>query len=234
MKNMLNAAAIGGMVLEAFVVLQIAAAADLPTLDQVMDQHIRAIGGREALLNVGALVLTGHCESTVPDESGPIDILVKSPKVAYDLNGGGLRMGFDGESVWRAGAAEGLQQRKGRQFAELVTVFDPSWALQWKEWYPGMAVKGIQKIGDREAYVLETQPGTPATQRMFIDRESGMLVRYELGPQIGFTFSDYREVRGSRAAFAVQQTTAAGITYTYRFEKMGVAPSAENARFQPR
>jgi hypothetical protein len=234
MKNMLNAAAIGGLVLGAFVASQLATAADLPALDQVLDQHIRALGGREALLKVGALVLTGHGESTAPDESGPIDILVKSPKVAYDLNGGGLRMGFDGESVWRAGAAESLQQRKGRQFAELVTVFDPSWALQWKEWYPGMAVKGIQKIGDREAYVLETQPGTPATQRMFIDRESGMLVRYELAPQIGFTFSDYREVRGARAAFTVQQTTAAGITYTYRFEKMGAAPSAENARFQPR
>jgi hypothetical protein len=234
MKNTLRSAAIACLVWVGFTWSPRANAADLPMLDQVIDRHIQAIGGREALSKLGALALSGRCESSAPEESGPIEILVKTPKVVYDLNGGGLRMGFDGESVWREAAQEGLQQRKGRQFVELVAVFDPAWPLLWKEWYPQLAVQGVQKIGDREAYVLETQPGSPATQRMFIDRESGLLVRHEVVPQIAFTFGDYREVRGVRAAFSVQQTTAAGITYTYRFEKMSAAGSADDAHFQPR
>jgi hypothetical protein len=104
-------------------------AADLPTVDQVIERHIKAIGGREALTKLGAIALTGRCESTDPEESGPIEILLKTPSVAYNLNGGGLRMGFNGDSVWQAAPREGLQQRQGRQFAELVTVFDPSWPL---------------------------------------------------------------------------------------------------------
>jgi hypothetical protein len=180
------------------------------------------------------MLLTGQCESSAPDESGPIEILIKTPKVSYNLNSGGLRMGFDGESVWHATASAGLQQRKGRQLAELVTAFDPARALLWKTWYPEMAVKGVQTIAGREAYVLETHPGSPATERLFIDRESGLLVLDDVLPQIAFMFSDYREIKGVKAPFAVRQTAPNGITYTYRFEKIGPVAVAEDSRFQPR
>jgi hypothetical protein len=97
-----------------------------------------------------------------------------------------------------------------------------------------MALTGVRTIGGREAYVLETQPGSPATKKMFIDRESGLLTGHELARQIVFTFGDYRDVRGVRAAFAVQHTTATGITYIYRFEKRSAAPSGDATSFQPR
>jgi hypothetical protein len=212
-------------------------AVELPTIDQIADRYIKSMGGRAALSQLGAVILTGRCDSSAPDESGSIEIAVKTPKVAFNQGGGNLRMGFDGESVWRATASEGLQQRKGRQFAELVTVFDPARALWWKEWYPEMAVKGVQKAGDRETWVLETLPGNPATERLFIDRESGLLVREEVRPGIVFTFTDYRELNhanGVRAAFVVQQTAANGIVYTYRFEKIDPVPVVDEARFQPR
>jgi hypothetical protein len=213
------------------------AAAELPTTGQVVDRYIQAIGGPTALSQSGAVTLTGHCESTAPDETGLVEILVKTPKVAFSLGGGSLRMGYDGESVWRAAVSEGLQQRKGRQFAELMTVFDPARVLWWKEWYPEMAVKGTQKVGDRDTWVLETHPGNPATERLFIDRESGLLVRDEAVPGFAFTFSDYRELKGAhsvRAAFVVHETAPNGIVYTYRFEKIAPAAVVDEHRFQPR
>jgi len=213
---------------------RLTAAAELPTPGQVVDQYIKAIGGPAALSQSGAVTLTGHCESTAPDESGRVEILVKTPKVAFSLGSGGLRMGYDGESVWRATVSEGLQQRKGRQFAELVTVFDPARALWWKEWYPEMAVKGTQKVGDRDTWVLETHPGNPATERLFIDRESGLLMRDEVVAGFAFTLSDYREVNGIRAAFVVQETAPNGIVYTWRFEKIDPAAVVDENRFQPR
>lgn len=209
-------------------------AADVPTLDQVVDRYIKAVGGRTALSRSGAVTLTGHCESTAPDESGPFEVLVKTPKVALSMGNGNLRMGYDGESVWRAAVPERLQQHKGRQFAELVTVFDPARALWWKEWYPEMAVNGVRKVGDRETWVLETHPGSPATERLFIDRESGLLVRDEAAPGFAFTFSDYRQVNGIRAAFVIQETAPNGIVYTYRFEKIDPAAVVDESRFQPR
>jgi hypothetical protein len=211
-----------------------ALAGQLPSLSQVLDQHIRAIGGERAVATSGSLLLKGACDSSGQDESGPIEILVNSPKVVYDLNGGGLRMGYDGESVWRAASPEGLQQRKGRQFAELVTVFDPVRARWWKDWYPQMAVAGVRKIDGRDVFVLETLPGSPSTERLFIDRGSGLLVRDEVARQFVFTFSDYRPVGGVMTAFAIRETTPNGIKYTYRFDSIEPAVSVDESRFRPR
>ena len=235
----------------------------LPPLSQILDQHMRAIGGERAVGADGPLLLKGTCDSTGVDENGPIEILVKSPNAVYDLNHGGLRMGYDGESVWRAGSAEPLRQRKGRQLAELVTVFDPARARWWNEWYPRMAVTGVRQIDSREAFVLETLPGSPSTERLFIDRASGLLIRDEVTPQRTapgagpganqcpdfpprrdalcaelvekyiFTFSDYRAVRGVMTAFAIQETTPNGIKYDYRFNSIEPIAGIDESRFRP-
>lgn len=206
----------------------------LPTLDQVLDQHLKAIGGRAALADIGALILKGNCNSSHESESGPIQIVLKSPKVTYDLNGGNLRMGYDGESVWRKASSGPLQQRKGRQFAELATVFDPSRALWWKQWYPQISVSGFRDIDGRPAYVLETIPGSPVTERLFIDRQSGLLVRDEVTPQFIFTPSDYRPVKGVTTAFTIEEKTPDGATYTYHFEEITPVGTIDDSRFQPR
>jgi len=205
-----------------------------PSLDQFVNQHLKALGGQAALAASGALLLRGWCDSTAQDESGPVEVLVRSPKVVLDLIRGGLRMGYSGESVWRSTPAEGLQQRKGRDFAELVTVFDPSRALHWKEWYPQLAVAGVRKTDGRDAVVLETLPGNPRTERLVVDRESALLIRDEVTPQFVFTFSDYRAVKGVMVAFVVREATPNGITYTYRFESVGPAEADDESRFQPK
>ena len=206
----------------------------LPALDQVLDQHLKAIGGRAALHDIGPLVLKGNCNSSHESESGPLEIVVQSPKVVYDLNGGNLRMGYDGDSVWRKTSSEPLQQRKGRQFAELATVFDPSRALWWKQWYPQIAVAGTRNIDGRDAFVLETVPGSPNTERLFIDRQSGLLIRDEVTSQFIFTLSDYRPVKGVMIAFTIEEKTPDGATYTYRFEDIKVAGAIDDSRFRPR
>lgn len=206
----------------------------LLSLDQVTERHIKALGGRSALEQLGTVVLTGDCESTEKQESGPVEILIKTPKVTFDLGGGSLRMGFNGEVVWRHAAAEGLQKNAGREHAEIVTVFDPMRVLRWKEWYPEMAIKGTEKAGDKEAYLLETHPGKPGTERLFIDRQSGFLIRDEVMPNLVFTFSDYRAVDGVQMAFTIQQDTPAGVTYTYRFKEAKRLASVDESRFEPR
>lgn len=174
----------------------------LPSLDQVTERHIKALGGHSALEQLGTVVLTGDCESTEKQESGPVEILIKTPKVTFDLGGG--------------------------------TVFDPVRVLRWKEWYPEMAIKGTEKVGDKEAYVLETHPGKPGTERLFIDRQSGFLIRDEVMPNVVFTFSDYRAIDGVQMALTIQQDTPAGVTYTYRFKEAKRLASVDESRFEPR
>ncbi|MGD1210258.1 MAG: hypothetical protein ABR973_02725 [Candidatus Acidiferrales bacterium] len=210
-------------------------AADAPaTIDQVIEQYVHALGGRTALEKHSTLVLSGNCEASAPEESGPIEILVRTPQVAFNLGKGGLQMGFTGTAVWRHAANEGLQQQAGRQYAELVTVFDPARVLSWKEWYPEIAVTGIEKLDGREAYVVETHPGSAASERILIDRQSGLLARDEVMPGNAFTFSDYRAVDGVQIPFTIQQTARNGLSYTYRFADVKYQETMDDSRFQPR
>jgi hypothetical protein len=214
-------------------VLGLQASDSLPTLDQVIEQHIRALGGRTALARHGMLVLSGDCESTAPGESGPVEISIQTPKVYFDLKSTDkeLQMGFNGDVVWRH-AQEGLQKGAGREFADRLIVFDVARALWWKEWYPQMALKGIEKVGDSDAYVLETHPGSPSTERVFVDRRSGLRV-LDVTPGAVFNFSNYRAVDGVQVPFTIEQKTRADITYTYKIHEAKWV-TADASRFEPR
>ena len=205
-----------------------------PPLDQIAEQHRRALGGPAALEKASALLLTGYCESTAQEESGPIQVFVSSPRVAFNLNDGALRVGFSGQAGWRHVAGQDLQQHPGRQFVEIVTVFDPARVRWWKEWYPNMEVTGIEKVNGRDAYALVMNPGNKASEKLFIDRDIGLAVRDEVLPGMVFTFDDYRTVDGLRVAFRIRQSTPASVTYTYTFKDAKTVSAIEAAQFEPK
>src|ERR1051326_1610008 len=220
--------------LAAFLTSSLSAADSVPTLDQVAEQHRKALGGPAALERASALLLSGDCESTAPGESGPIQIVVSSPRVSFNLGEGALRMGFSGQAGWRHVAGEDLQQHAGRQFVERVTIFDPARVRWWKEWYPSMGVTGIEKVNGRDAFALSMNPGNKASEKLFIDRETGLVVRDEVSPGVVFTFDDYRPVKGLQVAFRIRQSTPASVTYTYTFKDVRALTEIEAAQFEPK
>jgi hypothetical protein len=220
--------------LAAFLTSSLFAADSVPTLDQITEQHRRALGGPAALERASALLLSGGCASAAQEESGPIQIFVSSPRVAFNLNNGALRMGFSGQAGWRHVAGQDLQQRAGRQFVEIVTVFDPARVRWWKEWYPNMIVTGIENVAGRDAYALSMNSGNKASERLFIDRETGLVVRDEVMPGVVFTFDDYRPVNGLQVAFRIRQSTPVSVTYTYSFKDVKALTEIEAAQFEPK
>jgi hypothetical protein len=205
----------------------------VPTIDQLIEMNISALGGRHALTSTGTLILSGECESANPEEGGAVEIAIHTPKVHYNLGNGALQMGYSGESVWRRTEGEGLRQQPGRAFAELVTVFDPARVLWWKQWYPDAAVSGVKMVGDRQAYAVQTHPGRAGSEVLFVDRESHLVIRDELMPNLVFTYSDYREIQGVQVPFSIKQTGPAGASYSYRILKAARVPD-DDSRFQPR
>ena len=220
--------------LAAFLTSSLSAADSVPTLDQIAEQHRKALGGPAALERASALLLSGDCESSAPEESGPIQIVVSSPRVAFSLKDGALRMGYSGQAGWRHVAGQDLQQHAGRQFVEIVTIFDPARVRWWKEWYPSMSVTGMERVNGHDAYALSMNPGNKASEKLFIDRETGLVVRDEVLPGVVFTFDDYRPVNGLQVAFRIRQSTAASVTYTYTFKDVRALTGIEAAQFEPK
>jgi len=216
------------------VAAQAFAQTTLPAIDELIERNVRALGGREALERPGTLVFSGHCEASNPDESGPVEIAIRSPKVAFHLGKeSGLRMWFDGGKVWRSEGGAPAQELPARQFSSVVAVFDEGRVLHWKEIFPAIRAVRVATLDGREAYVLETQPGEPATQRLYLDRESARVVRAEILPGLAFTFSGYRPSDGLEVPRRIQQSTPAGDTYTFNFDDVKRTLANDDARFRP-
>ena len=205
----------------------------LPVLQTILDKNVQAMGGREALANPLTLLLSGDCDSSAPEESGPVEIAVKSPKVYLRLgDDNNLQMGFTGDVVWRHASTEDLQKKPGRNRAELLTVFDPARVLYWRAWYPDMKVTGTAKVYGHDTYILET--GGATTEKIFVDQRSGLVLRDEVTPKFVFDFADYRAVDGVQLPALVTEATPSGIVYTYHLTNATRVPETDESRFQPR
>lgn len=205
-------------------------AQEFPNVDQVIDQR----GGaewRQASRNRPVLLLQGNLEASNPEENGAFEIRISSPRVAINLSDGALRSGFDGKALWRQQRGQPVIALPGGPLQEAVSVFDPARRLRWREIYPKIAVVRRQQLSRRDAWVLETDPGTAGTIRFFVDVESGDLARAEILPGISFDMSDYRVASGWRIPFRIVQTSPQGSVYTFRIEKTAALDVIEDATF---
>lgn len=83
--------------------------------------------------------------------------------------------------------------------------------LKLKEQYSKMSAIGKEKIGEREAFVIEALSLNNKTEKLFFDTQSGLLLRRtvltetRLGSDPEQTdYEDYREVDGIRMPFTVR------------------------------
>jgi hypothetical protein len=199
-------------------------AQELPRVDQI-------IGRNRGTAKAPSLRLQGHIASSNPEESGPFDIWISSPRIAINLNTGDLKMGFDGKQFWRLQSGGPVLTLPGGPITEVVAIFDPARRLRWKELHPKIAVVRRQKLGDRTAFVLETQPGDPDTLRFYIDDQSGDLIRAEVKPGLALDLSDYRNINGWLIPFHIVQTTPEGSDYTYHVIKGDAVDAIDDALF---
>ena len=188
-----------------------------PTVDQVLTKSIDAMGGRAALEKVTSITARGTV--SVPDVgvSGTIQLFQKAPNKALtitEIGGAQQREAFDGTVGWAEDPQNGLREKSGLELAEARRGAVFSRELHMKTLYPKITVTGREKVGTREAWVIEAVPaeGTPA--RLFYDVESGLLLRQIVtrqttaGPlQIDVAFDDYRDVDGVKRPFTIRQTT---------------------------
>jgi hypothetical protein len=205
-------------------------AQELPGVDQVIGQ--RGVGERGQHAGKGAaLLLKGNIEASNPEESGPFEIYIRSPRVAINLSDGALRSGFDGKQLWRSQRGQPTVALPAGPLLEAVAVFDPARRFHWRESFPRIAVVRRQQISDRDAFVLETEPGAPGALRFFIDVGSGDLARAELLPGLTFDMSEYRTVSGWRIPFRIVQTLPQGSVYTFRADKAMAMDVIDDAVF---
>jgi len=186
-----------------------------PTVDEIFDKYVAALGGAAALEKLNSRVSKGTFE--VPDQGAAdsIEIYAKAPNATLtviDIQGfGTIRNAWDGSRGWTDNPQAGLNDYTPEQVAnaKLSSFYLP---IKFREFYHKMSVKGSDKVANRDVWVVEAAPAEGSPRLFSFDAENGLLVRAvserdsPAGPiKIESYFSNYKDVDGVKLPFTIRQ-----------------------------
>ncbi|MFY9558512.1 MAG: hypothetical protein WAV47_27760, partial [Blastocatellia bacterium] len=194
--------------------------AALPSVDQILDKYVQAVGGKAAIEKQTSRVSKGSFEIPAFGASGTAEIFEKAPNKSVAIINipgfGVVQEGFDGKTAWSQEPQSGLREKSGPELAAAKIDGEFHKPTKMKQLYPKMVVKGKDKIGEREVYVVEATPVGSTMETFYFDTQSGLILRQDAereGPQgkqaIQSFLEDYKEVDGVKLPFTIRQVTPA-------------------------
>lgn len=176
-----------------------------PTVEQIMNKSIEALGGRAALQSLTSVVMMGTTEVVAYNSSGNTTTYAQAPDkfaTMTDFEGyGTVGRGYDGKTAWRADPQQGTSELTGNELADARLEAQFGGALQWKDLYSKAEVTGMDKVEGRDCWVVKFTPaqGDPVTRyydaQTFLPAKMLATGNTSQGPgQISVEFSDYRDI----------------------------------------
>jgi zinc protease len=205
--------------------------AALPTADQIIEKYIQSMGGKNSIEKLQTELQTGTFESN--GGSMPVEIAIKSPnKWRFEMklpDGNIFRQICNGVKGWRVNPEQGVEEMTRDNMLLTSRFLDLQAPIRFKEIYSKVELKGKDKQGGRECFLLEATPkeGKPST--MYFDAETGLLLRVDFTVETNqgtfsaaTTFEDFKDVEGIKAAFTLHQIGGEDWTITLTDVKWNV------------
>ena len=211
-----------------------------PSTDEILNKYITAIGGQAAIDKIKTRTMKG----TIVTANGmtlTYEIAQTAPDKAYEKfisQRGTMERAINGDTGWEKNP-QGVRELTGMQLADLKLSLQLFRNLRLKEQYTRLRFGGREKVGDRDAIVLNAGIGDKA-ERLFFDAENGLLLR-----RITYTrtmigvipeqtdFQDYRDVEGVKFPFTIVLATvdAGNPVSTRKFDEIKLNPTIDDSRF---
>ena len=208
-------------------------------VDAILDQYIKALGGGAELRRVTTRVMTG----TMVMQGGmkaPLEVYEKAPNKtlsAFRTPSGVNQMGFDGAIGWTKTPEQGLREQAGEPLDWIKSEAEFYKELKLKERYTRLTLLGLAQLDDRATYVIEASPPRGQPEKLYFDRQNGLLVRQDRvmeGRQektpLQIYFEDYRTVDGVKLPFAIRRARP-NFTWTYQFDEIKLNVTLDDAKF---
>jgi len=214
------------------------AAAGAPTVDSILAKHIEAEGGKEAIEKVHSRQAQFKLESeAIPNSEG--EVFAQAPdrqRSHIDLGGAGvIDEGFDGTVAWAKNPWQGLRVKTGDELAKVKRDARFNRELTYKTIYPDLAYKGTEKVGDEEAWLLESKPTATSQEKFWFSTKTALLVHQESqyeGPEGTVKVSafpqDYKTIQGLKYPGSMKlKVSNAGHEYEFTLKFVGVRHNVE-------
>jgi len=209
-----------------------------PTPEQLLDRYVRAVGGANAIDKITSRVMKGTIE--FGGQTVPIDIYAKDPDMRISFThmaAGESITAFNGHEGWLGTPGRPPHFMQGSEIDAASMDADLHLATHLKQMFTKMGVEGVEKVGDRDTYVLVGQREAKPPLRLYFDEKSGLLlrlVRYGetalgwLPTQIDY--ADYRDTNGVTTPYRWTLARPNG-RFTIQVSELQQNVPVDNAKF---
>src|SRR5262245_42755143 len=212
----------------------------LPTVDQILERYIRALGGEQALSKVKTRKRSGEVE--VAGVRGTFQLYEAAPNKqlltgSLPAPAGSVTQAFDGTTGWVKNQ-NGVFEMRGEGAAQTKQEANFYADIKLREQFTAMTVAGIEREGSREFYVIEVTRPSGTAERLFFDVRSGFLVRRSWVTPTFFgglpnatDFDNYKKVSGVWLPFTVRRLRG-GTTFLLNLSEYKLNVAMDDAIFK--
>ena len=200
--------------------------ANLPTVSQLLENYVRALGGSAAIEKIATRVEKGS--TTFHGQPQTVEIFTQAPdkqSIVRHMSGTeSIVTTLDGQSGWSIAPNRPPREMHAADIVAARMDADLQFPLHIQEDFPELRLEYPEKINDQDAYSLVAiREGQPPV-KLYFDEQSGLLIRmirYAESPlgrnPTQIDYADYRGVDGVQVPFRVT-TSQPGNTNAIQFE----------------
>lgn len=215
--------------------------AALPSADQIVDKYVQAIGGKAAVEKVNSRQSKGTFDLPAMGVSAPVELYAKAPNktvLTIDIAGfGTVQRGYNGATGWDSNPQTGMRDLSGGELAQMKLGAEFYRDVKITQLFPKMTVKGVEKVGGQDAYVVEGTSADGIVERMYFNTQTGLIVRTDIDADtpegkmaVTSLLSDYRDVDGVKVPFTIEQKTPT-IEFIIKLESVKHNVPIDDAKF---
>jgi len=213
-----------------------------PSVDQILDHYVQAAGGKDAIEKVTSRDMKGTLENSDDGTTSPAEVFAKAPDkyiAVVDIGEGGPMLEcWVGDKGWGKDPDSGLHDMGKSDAAFAKRDYNFYRETRLKEMFPKMAYTGKTKVDDRDAYIVEATAADGASEKLYFDAESGLLVRRDFERVTiddgivmwEVDYDDYKDVDGVKLPSTVRRKTP-DFALTYRFTEIKQNVPIDDAKF---
>ncbi len=195
------------------------AQATAPSAEALLDDFVKAMGGREALAKLNTRVIKARIEVPAAGVSMSVTTWSARPDkmralIESDVLGR-IERGFDGTVGWEVTTTSGPRVYEGAQLDDFARDNRFDGLAAWRDWVVKAETQGAADVDGKPAWKVLVTPKRGGAQTFYFDQASALIVKLETTARtpagdipVGIFFSDYRDVGGVRMPHRVRQVAA--------------------------
>lgn len=154
--------------------------ASYPTMQEVLDKSVLALGGEDAIRKLSSTYVSGTFDDH--GKTGTFEMYLKAPNkslVVRRTPGSETRVEFDGLVAWSLPPGP-AQQFTGQELAVVAREADFYQSVRLPQLYPKLTLVSGNSVGERPVYTIQADPGDGTVRKMYFDVDTGLLIQNEL------------------------------------------------------